>query len=61
VSGLGGARVTDLGTTQHTISSSLTAIDLRGLTQLELAFAVLLVGAALAAARRPLVDALRDL
>jgi putative ABC transport system permease protein len=38
--------VTDLGTTQRTISSSLTAIDLRGLTQLELAFAVLLVGAA---------------
>ncbi|HEY0584432.1 MAG TPA: FtsX-like permease family protein [Chloroflexota bacterium] len=44
--GLAGVRVTDLGTTQRTISSSLTAIDLRGLTQLELAFAVLLVGAA---------------
>jgi putative ABC transport system permease protein len=44
--GLAGVRVTDLGTTQGTISSSLTAIDLRGLTQLELAFAVLLVGAA---------------
>jgi putative ABC transport system permease protein len=37
--------VADLGTTQRTISSSLTAIDLRGLTQLELAFAVLLVAA----------------
>jgi putative ABC transport system permease protein len=45
-SGLAGVRVTDLGSTQRSISSSLTAIDLRGLTQLELAFAVLLVGAA---------------
>jgi putative ABC transport system permease protein len=45
-SSLPSVRVTDLGTTQRTISSSLTAIDLRGLTQLELAFAVLLIGAA---------------
>jgi putative ABC transport system permease protein len=44
--GLAGVQVTDLGTTQRTINSSLTAIDLRGLTQLELAFAILLVGAA---------------
>jgi putative ABC transport system permease protein len=43
---LPGVRVTDLGTTQRTINSSLTAIDLRGLTQLELAFAVLLLAAA---------------
>jgi len=41
-----GVQVTDLGTAQRAINSSLTAIDLRGLTQLELAFAVLLVGAA---------------
>jgi len=46
VGSLAGVRVTDLGTTQRAISSSLTAIDLRGLTQLELAFAVLLVAAA---------------
>jgi putative ABC transport system permease protein len=46
VGSLPGVRVTDLATTQGTISSSLTAIDLRGLTQLELAFAVLLVAAA---------------
>ena len=46
VGGVAGVQVTDLSTTQRTIGSSLTAIDLRGLTQLELAFAVLLVGAA---------------
>jgi putative ABC transport system permease protein len=45
VGSLPAVRVADLGTTQRTISSSLTAIDLRGLTQLELAFAVLLVAA----------------
>lgn len=43
VSSLPGARVTDIGATQRTISSSLTAVDLHGLTRLELIFAVLLV------------------
>lgn len=38
-----GAKVTDIGSVQRAISSSLTAIDLRGLTRLELAFAILLV------------------
>ncbi|HKV43485.1 MAG TPA: ABC transporter permease, partial [bacterium] len=38
-----GARVTDIGSTQAAISSSLTAVDLHGLTRLELAFAVLLI------------------
>jgi putative ABC transport system permease protein len=37
------AKVTDLGSVQRAISSSLTAIDLHGLTHLELAFAILLV------------------
>ena len=46
VGSLPGVRVSDLGAAQRTIGSSLTAIDLRGLTQLELAFAVLLVAAA---------------
>jgi putative ABC transport system permease protein len=46
VSGLAGARVTDIGSTQRTISSSLTAVDLRGLTALELAFAILFVAGA---------------
>jgi len=41
-----GVKVTDLGTVQRAISSSLTAIDLRGLTRLELAFAILLVAGA---------------
>jgi putative ABC transport system permease protein len=41
-----GAKVTDLGSVQRAISSSLTAIDLRGLTRLELAFAVLLAAGA---------------
>jgi putative ABC transport system permease protein len=43
VAPLPGARVTDISTTQQVISSSLTAVDLRGLTALELLFAVLLV------------------
>jgi putative ABC transport system permease protein len=43
---LAGATVTDIGSTQRAISSSLTAIDLRGLTRLELTFAALLVAAA---------------
>jgi len=46
VSALAGAKVTDIGQTQRTISSSLTAVDLRGLTGLELTFAVLLVAGA---------------
>ena len=46
VSSLAGAKVTDIGSTQQTISSSLTAVDLRGLTRLELSFAVLLLAAA---------------
>ena len=40
-----GAKVTDLGSVQRAISSSLTAIDLQGLTRLELALAILLVAA----------------
>lgn len=38
-----GSKVTTLGETQGIISSSLTAVDLHRLTQLELAFAVLLI------------------
>jgi putative ABC transport system permease protein len=44
--GLPGARVTDLGAAQRAISSSLTAVDLRGLTWIELSFAVLLIAGA---------------
>ena len=43
VSSLPGLKVTDIGSTQRQISSSLTAVDLHGLTNLELAFAILLV------------------
>jgi putative ABC transport system permease protein len=46
MSTLPGARVTDIGSTQRLIGSSLTAVDLRGLTSLELAFAILLVASA---------------
>lgn len=46
VSSLPGATVTDIGSTQRLISSSLTAVDLRGLTSLELTFAILLVAGA---------------
>ena len=38
-----GVKVTTLGETQAAISSSLTAVDLRRLTRLELGFAVLLI------------------
>jgi len=38
-----GIKVTTLGQTQRLISSSLTAVDLGGLTVLELGFAVLMV------------------
>ncbi len=43
VAPLPGARVTDIGSTQKVISSSLTSINLQRLTRLELVFAVLLV------------------
>jgi len=43
VANLPGVRVSDLEQTARTISSSLTAVDLRGLTLLELSFAVLLL------------------
>jgi putative ABC transport system permease protein len=46
VNALPGARVTDIGSTQRLIGSSLTAVDLRGLTGLELTFAILLVAGA---------------
>jgi putative ABC transport system permease protein len=46
VGSLAGAKVSELGATQRTISSSLTAIDLGGLTELELGFALLLVAGA---------------
>jgi putative ABC transport system permease protein len=39
----GGTKVTTLGETQALISSSLTAVDLRGLTALELGFSVLMI------------------
>ncbi|MGT2477359.1 hypothetical protein [Paraburkholderia terrae] len=39
-------KVTTLGQTPAIISSSLTAIDLRGLTCLELGFAVLMIAGA---------------
>lgn len=41
VSSLAGVRVTDINSTQRTISSGLTAVDLHGLTSLELSFAIL--------------------
>src|SRR5258708_30540045 len=46
VGSLPDARVTDIGSTQRLIGSSLTAVDLRGLTGLELTFAILLVARA---------------
>lgn len=42
---LPGATVTDIEQAQRTIGSTLTAVDVRGLTALELAFAVLFVAA----------------
>jgi putative ABC transport system permease protein len=44
---LPGARVTDIGSTQRLIGSSLTAVDVRGLTGLESTFAILLVAGAM--------------
>ncbi len=46
VATLAGAKVTDIGSTARIISSSLTAVDLHGLTRLELGFAVLMVAGA---------------
>lgn len=46
VSTLPGVKVTDIGTTQQGISSSLTAVDLHGLSRLEMAFAILLMAGA---------------
>ncbi|HEV2017813.1 MAG TPA: ABC transporter permease [Gemmatimonadaceae bacterium] len=41
-----GARVTDLGSVLKSVSSSLTAVDLHGLTWIELSFAILLIAGA---------------
>jgi putative ABC transport system permease protein len=46
VAGLPGVRVTEIGSVLKTISSSLTAVDLRGLTWIELSFAILLIAGA---------------
>jgi putative ABC transport system permease protein len=46
VAGLPGLRVTEIGSVLKTISSSLTAVDLRGLTLIELSFAILLIAGA---------------
>jgi putative ABC transport system permease protein len=46
VAGLPGAKVSEIGQVRHLIGSSLTAVDLAGLTRLELAFALMMVGAA---------------
>lgn len=46
VGSLPGATVSDIGATRRTINSSLTAVNLRSLTRLELAFAVLLIAGA---------------
>ncbi|HUZ63796.1 MAG TPA: ABC transporter permease, partial [Acetobacteraceae bacterium] len=43
VAHLPGVRVTTLGQTRRLIGSSLTSVDLRGLTRLELGFAVLMI------------------
>ena len=47
VSSLAGAHVTDIGSTQRVIGSSLTSVDLSGLTTLELTFAILLAAGAM--------------
>jgi len=46
VDSLPGIRVTDINTARTAVASSLTAVDLRGLTGLELVFAVLFIVAA---------------
>ena len=44
--GISGIKVSSIGDAVHTIGSSLTSVELSGLTKLELAFALLMVGAA---------------
>jgi putative ABC transport system permease protein len=66
-----GARVavSDIVTSRQVIASTLTAVDLSGLTRVELAFALALAvaglatadGTAIRAARRPPLTVLRDL
>lgn len=46
VSSLPGVKVRDIGAAQHLIGSSLTAVDLVGLTRIELVFAVIMVAGA---------------
>src|ERR1700674_1628344 len=46
VSSLPGVKVRDIGAAQHLIGSSLTAVDLAGLTRIELVFAVIMVAGA---------------
>jgi putative ABC transport system permease protein len=46
LSGTPGIKITDIGAAQKTIGSSLTAVNLHGLTALELGFAILLVASA---------------
>ncbi|HKW44133.1 MAG TPA: ABC transporter permease [Candidatus Eremiobacteraceae bacterium] len=43
VGGLAGARVSDIASAQRSVGSSLTSVDLHGLTAVELAFALLLL------------------
>jgi putative ABC transport system permease protein len=45
-SSLPGVKVRDIGAAQHLIGSSLTAVDLAGLTRIELVFAVIMVAGA---------------
>ena len=46
VAGVPGAKVSDIGQARHLIGSSLTAVDLAGLTRLQLGFALSMVAAA---------------
>ena len=46
VASLPGAKVSDIGQARHLIGSSLTSVDLTGLTRLELGFAILMVAGA---------------
>ncbi|WCK52549.1 ABC transporter permease [Aneurinibacillus sp. Ricciae_BoGa-3] len=46
VAGLPGVKVTEINSTQRTISTSLTSINLHGLTSLELAFSILFIAGA---------------
>jgi putative ABC transport system permease protein len=45
VANLPGVQVSDIGTIQSTISSSLTSVNLKGLTRLELMFAIIFIAA----------------